>query len=159
MQSNSWLHSDNAIYNVSAKNLTRSGCTKDTRVTILKKICDWALDSSANSPSVFWLNGMAGTGNSTIAYTIAQDFDRHGDPNLPKILAATFFCSWQLEDTRQQIYIIPTLSYQLARHSGSFCNALSTGNVDSTKILENQMEDLLVSPWQSSSGKRPGELP
>ncbi len=107
MQLNNWLHSDNAIYNVSAKNLSRFGCKKDTRVTILKKIRDWALDSSANSPSVFWLNGMAGTGKSTIAYTVAQDFDHHGDPNLPKILAATFFCSQQLEDTRQQIYIIP----------------------------------------------------
>ena len=160
MQLNSWLRSDNAIYNVSAKNLTRAGCTKDTRVTILKKICDWALDSSARSPSVYWLNGMAGTGKSTIAYTIAQGFDRNGNPNLPKILAATFFCSQQLEDTRHQIYIISTLSYQLARHCYPFRNALITAsNFDSTKVLKDQMEDLLVNPWQISAHNRSKKLP
>ena len=111
MRLDAWPHSDNAIYNIWTEKLSRTECTSGTRVSVLKDIRNWALDASPESPHVYWLSGMAGTGKSTIAYTIAKDFDRLGDPELPKILAATFFCSRQLEDTRPWIYILPTLSY------------------------------------------------
>ncbi|KAJ3491271.1 hypothetical protein NLG97_g5627 [Lecanicillium saksenae] len=58
-------------------------CLPDTRVGILQEITAWAQD--ATSEPIFWLRGMAGTGKSTIARTIAKAFDADGQ------LGATFF--------------------------------------------------------------------
>ena len=93
MRLDAWPHSESAKYNVWTEKLTRSGCTPGTRVDILQSIQRWALDFSPDSPHVYWLNGMAGTGKSTIAYTIAKSFDQENDPRLPQLLGATFFCS------------------------------------------------------------------
>jgi adenylylsulfate kinase-like enzyme len=41
-----------------------------------RQITEWAED--ANGKCIFWLNGMAGTGKSTIARTVAQFFDNKG---------------------------------------------------------------------------------
>lgn len=45
-------------------------CLANTRVGLLDRIKGWADDG--NSKPIFWLNGMAGTGKSTIARTVAQ---------------------------------------------------------------------------------------
>jgi len=46
---------------------------------------DWCADPDPNSKCIFWLNGMAGTGKSTISRTIAQELAEK------KRLAASFF--------------------------------------------------------------------
>ena len=43
-------------------------CLLDTRVDILCQIIKWSADPYQKT--IFWLNGMAGTGKSTIARTI-----------------------------------------------------------------------------------------
>ena len=43
-------------------------CLPDTRVDILCQIMKWSADPYQKT--IFWLNGMAGTGKSTIARTI-----------------------------------------------------------------------------------------
>ena len=43
----------------------RQGCLRGTRVTVLDEIESWAKEFE-ESP-IFWLNGLAGTGKSTIA--------------------------------------------------------------------------------------------
>ncbi|KAL2856070.1 hypothetical protein BJX68DRAFT_279544 [Aspergillus pseudodeflectus] len=58
-------------------------CHPETRLNLLYQIIEWA-----NSPSqecIFWLNGMAGTGKSTISRTIAQHFREKNQ------LGASFF--------------------------------------------------------------------
>ncbi|KAI9782682.1 MAG: hypothetical protein M1839_004669 [Geoglossum umbratile] len=45
-------------------------CLRNTRVELLGQITEWAKDK--NGKLIFWLNGMAGTGKSTIARTVAQ---------------------------------------------------------------------------------------
>ena len=52
--------------------LKREVCTDGTRVKILEDIAQWANDRSLASPRVFWLTGQAGSGKTTIAYTIAK---------------------------------------------------------------------------------------
>ena len=47
-------------------------CLEDTRVDLLQRIDEWRLNS--NQQGIFWLNGMAGTGKSTIACTAASAF-------------------------------------------------------------------------------------
>ncbi|KAH6869895.1 hypothetical protein B0T10DRAFT_377366, partial [Thelonectria olida] len=44
----------------------------DTRVDLLQQIQEWASDPHAKA--LFWLNGMAGTGKSTISRTICRQF-------------------------------------------------------------------------------------
>jgi pantothenate kinase-related protein Tda10 len=58
-------------------------CLADTRVDLLRQLMAWW-----NNPCdkcIFWLNGMAGTGKSTIARTVAQTFHDQGR------LGASFF--------------------------------------------------------------------
>ena len=109
------------------------------------------------------LTGNAGSGKSTIANTVAHHFDVGDetlDDGVPNILQATYCCSRQFEDTRRQKYIIPTLVYQLARHSKTYARALlDADKFDSVQILSKQMQDLFVGPWQKSAGDRPHALP
>ncbi|KAF9785184.1 hypothetical protein BJ322DRAFT_1211109 [Thelephora terrestris] len=48
----------------------RSGCLKGTRESVLDKVEQWS-DDFKQSP-IFWLHGLAGTGKTTIAQTIAE---------------------------------------------------------------------------------------
>ena len=148
--------SHHAIYNHfgGVVNLTRNKCTPNTRVNILKGIRKWAKDP--DSPPVYWLSGPAGTGKSTIGYTIAEEFDEESH----RILAGTFFCSRQLEDTRRREHIIPTLASQMARRSRSFAEALlATDMFDSVHVVSKQTTDLLINPWKESAAKRQEQLP
>ena len=51
----------------------RHKCLDGTRVDLLQQIREWA--SSSDSPNIFLLTGIAGTGKSTIARTIAEEFE------------------------------------------------------------------------------------
>ena len=54
----------------------RNGCLRGTRAAILDKIELWTRDF--DEPPVYWLNGLAGTGKSTIAQTIAERVSADG---------------------------------------------------------------------------------
>ncbi|KAF8327521.1 hypothetical protein F5887DRAFT_1164142, partial [Amanita rubescens] len=149
----SWPRIDRARYNVS---LSRSACTPGTRVDILRRIHDWALDRSSNSAPIYWLSGMGGTGKSTIAFTIADMFDDAKQQKDPRILGATYFCSRQDGQLKNLFNIIPTVSRQLAGHVRSYADALLHTNVDVATVadLRRQIRELLVNPWQESLEKR-----
>lgn len=51
----------------SAGNIQMTECLPDTRVDILKEIEDWS--TSSQGQCIYWLNGAAGTGKSTVART------------------------------------------------------------------------------------------
>ena len=144
--------------------MKREACTEGTRMKIREDIVGWAMDSSPDSPSVFWLTGQAGSGKTTIAYTIAEYFDRldtdtKKNPDPHTVLGGTFLCSRQFEETRERIRILPTLGYQLAQKSRSYAHALHEADkFDSYDKLSKQMDDLLCGPWQESKAKR-HELP
>ena len=140
--------------------MRREACTEGTRVDILERIYQWALDTSPDTASIFWLAGQAGVGKSTIACTVARHFnkDSKGDKEPgPNILGANFFCSRQFEETRSQTNIIPTLVYQLSKQSTSFRNALllHAHNFESAAVPDKQMQDLLVDPWRKLIEKHP----
>jgi len=136
----------------------------------LQRIYDWAEDLSSNSPSVFWLTGDAGSGKSTIAYSVARHFDGQGAyegdedegdkvQEMPSILGANFFCSRQFEETRQRKDIIPTIVDQLALHSQPYATALLKANkFNSVNITSKQMKDLLVDPWMQSMSEHHAEF-
>ena len=113
---------------------------------MLNEIERWAADSDA-SP-VFWLNGLAGTGKSTIAQTIAERFFADGN------LGASFFCSRGVEDRSNLRLIFPTLAFQLAQKYKafrSFLIPLLRSNPDVVhESLLSQMQRLIVEPLLSS---------
>ncbi|KAG8735263.1 hypothetical protein FRC10_010817 [Ceratobasidium sp. 414] len=57
-------------HSTESDNLRRIGCTPNTRVDVLEQLRNWASDPT--SEKVYWLNGMAGTGKTTIAYQSAE---------------------------------------------------------------------------------------
>ncbi|KAG8686224.1 hypothetical protein FRC11_009323, partial [Ceratobasidium sp. 423] len=67
-----------------------------------------------------WMNGMAGTGKTTIAYSLCQELDSSFR------LAASFFCSRLPPECRDINQIIPSVAYQLARMSHPFRAVLSS---------------------------------
>jgi hypothetical protein len=90
------------------------------------------------------MNGMAGTGKTTIAYTLCERL------NAAHQLGASFFCSRSLPDCRDTRRIVPTIAYQLARFSHPFQEALCQvlaiePDVGSYNISE-QFEKLLRNP-------------
>ena len=102
---------------------------------------------------MFWLTGQAGSGKTTIAYTITKRFGRNGNADLPHTaLGGTFLCSRQFEETREETRIIPTIAYQLARKCKSYASALHNAqNFDAVHHdVPTQLRDLLVGPWQST---------
>ena len=141
--------------------LKREVCTNGTRVKILQDITKWANDSSLASPRVFWLTGQAGSGKTTIAYTIAKRFEESGNANQHTILGGNFLCSRQFQETQSLTRILPTIAYQLAHKCGSYANALHVAdNFDTVNHdVSSQMKGLLVGPWQLSEVTRQPEQP
>jgi hypothetical protein len=124
----------------------RRGCLRGTRETVLDEIESWAKDFE-QSP-VFWLNGLAGTGKSTIAQTASERIFADGQ------LGASFFCSRDFEDRSDLHFIFPTLAFQLAHKYPKFRSVLvpllqSDPDV-AHESLYRQMEKLLVEPLRSA---------
>ena len=100
-------------------------------------------------PPVYWLNGLAGTGKSTIAQTIAERMFADG------LLGASFFCSRDFPDRRDLQFIFPTLAVQLARRYTQYRSILiplvrsDPGIVHES--LYNQMKKLIVAPLKESA--------
>ncbi|SPJ87813.1 uncharacterized protein FTOL_12282 [Fusarium torulosum] len=67
----------------SANNELESICLENTRVDVLQNIHDWVQDPG--SPTLFWLEGMAGTGKSTISRTVAHSLAKQ------RIFGGSFF--------------------------------------------------------------------
>ena len=120
----------------------RQGCLTGTREAVLDEIESWTKDFD-RSP-VYWLNGLAGTGKSTIAQTTSQRLFADGR------LGASFFCSRDFKDRSDLRLIFPTLSFQLAYRYPDFRSVLVPllqSNPDiGYESLCNQMEKLIIAP-------------
>ena len=124
----------------------QQGCLSGTREAILDKIETWTKDFY-ESP-VYWLNGLAGTGKSTIAQTTAECLFANGQ------LGASFFCSCDSKDRSNLHLIFPTLSFQLAHRYPDFRSILVPllqSNPDiGYESLHSQMDRLIVTPLKEA---------
>ncbi|KAJ7105155.1 WD40-repeat-containing domain protein [Mycena epipterygia] len=128
--------------------IQRDSCVKGTREQILEDIVSWCKNTAPNSPAVYWLRGMAGTGKSTIAYTICKQLAADGEASR---LGASFFCSRQIEAGRKRENILPTLSHELALALPKFRRTLLDSTVDANSpLLENHFDTFLIRPWDAS---------
>jgi len=133
----------------------RAVCTPGTRERILANITAWARDSSSESQTIYWLFGMAGTGKSTIAFTLARRFELAGNTDTTA-LGGNFFCSRQFDETKEAKRIVRTIVYHLALVCKPFAIALiRCGRFNAIhRDVRTQLEDLLVTPWgESESGR------
>ena len=136
------------------RSLRRAVCTPGTRERILANITTWAKDSSSESQAIYWLFGLAGTGKSTIAFTLARRFELAGNTETTA-LGGNFFCSRQFEETKQAKRIVRTIVYHLALVCEPFANALTRCRFDTiNRDVRTQLEALLVRPWRESESDR-----
>ncbi|KIL54543.1 hypothetical protein M378DRAFT_18783, partial [Amanita muscaria Koide BX008] len=82
-------------------------CMQETRVAILNTIYEW-VDSLDTTP-IFWLYGLAGTGKSTIAHTVAEQCRRRGR------LGASFFFAHANAECSDANLFFSTIAYQLSK--------------------------------------------
>ena len=124
----------------------RKGCLRGTRELVLNEIESWTKDF--NQSPVFWLNGLAGTGKSTIAQTVSEWAFADG------LLGASFFCSRDFKDRSDLHFIFPTLAFQLAHKYPKFRSILVSllqSNPDvAHESLYSQMRKLIVEPLRSA---------
>ena len=124
----------------------RRGCLKGTRETVLDEIELWVEDF--NKSPVFWLNGVAGTGKTTIAKTTSERLLADG------LLGASFFCSRDFEDRSNLEFILPTLAFQLAHKYPEFRSLLVPLLQSDPDVVDeslyNQMGKLIVEPLRSA---------
>lgn len=121
------------------------GCLPGTRTEVLSQIKDWA--SSPQDRPIFWLNGRAGTGKSTISRTIARYFKDS------KVLGASFFFKRGEGDRRSARKFFPTIIKQLVilipRLIPMIQKTLGDEPEIAGKSLKEQFDKLLFQPLQS----------
>jgi hypothetical protein len=133
-------YADGAAFN-SKHHETSPRCNADTRVDLLHHIEEW---SSKGAKCIFWLSGMAGTGKSTIARTVAHTFSDQ------KRLGASFFFSRGAGDLGQATKFVSTLACQLATMSPMLkmhiCQAIAEQDNIDRQGLRNQWKELILRP-------------
>jgi WD40 repeat protein len=111
---------------------------------------DWAGEASSNT-DIFWLEGLAGTGKSTISRTVADKLQRQGK------LAGSFFFKRGAGDRAHGRRFFTTIACQLAGKLPSMFDhvaAVLNGVHDiSSKNIETQFEALLEEPFGSQEGE------
>jgi len=117
-------------------------CLENTRVDVLRQISDWA--DGQDKRCIFWLNGLAGTGKSTISRTIAFEYSKR------KRLGACFFFSRGGGDVSHAGKLFTSIAVQLA------CNipplqhyineAIRERNDIASKSLRDQWRQLVLGP-------------
>ncbi|RXW23195.1 hypothetical protein EST38_g2668 [Candolleomyces aberdarensis] len=136
----------------SEESLRRTVCSPGTRDRIRNTIVKWANDTSPESQGIYWLFGPAGSGKSSIAYTVARRFELTSDIDDTITLGGNFFCSRQFDETRGASHIIRTIVYHLSLKCEAFAESLChSGKFDTIhQGPRTQLKDLLVGPWGKS---------
>ncbi|KAK5662884.1 hypothetical protein OQA88_6295 [Cercophora sp. LCS_1] len=120
-------------------------CHTDTRTELLRQIREWANDPQAES--IFWLNGMAGTGKSTISRTVATSFAKDG------LLGASFFFKRGEGSRGKAGLVFPTIARQLMHKIPTLVpsvrKAIGTDPDVPKKALRDQFEKLILQPLGS----------
>jgi hypothetical protein len=122
-----------------------------TRTGVLAELMAWATDPQ--SPPIYLLTGMAGTGKSAIARSFARLLDQK------MLLGASFFCSRTSEARSNVGGIIPSLAFYLAWHSDTYARTLigaiktNPGVTFNLRPVDFQFTTLILQPSQALSNQ------
>ncbi|KAG7429149.1 Vegetative incompatibility protein HET-E-1 [Fusarium oxysporum f. sp. raphani] len=122
-------------------------CLPNTRVDLLNQISEWVKDSK--SQKLFWLNGMAGTGKSTVARTLAQSFSQSGH------LGASFFFKRGESDRDGLSKFVSTICAQLVESRPTLALHIKA-TIDSDphvfdKTTREQFSKMIVQAFSSTT--------
>ncbi|KAJ4178401.1 hypothetical protein NW755_013240 [Fusarium falciforme] len=122
-------------------------CLPNTRVELRQTITAWAEDT--HSDTIFWLNGMAGTGKSTISRTIAHSFAQK------KMLGASFFFKRGERDRGSASRLFTTIPAQLINRLPEIGPLVIKAIEDEpdlpNKFIQEQFEKLILNPLHGVS--------
>ncbi|EED11593.1 conserved hypothetical protein [Talaromyces stipitatus ATCC 10500] len=121
------VYSKNARFNSNYRQHAQI-CHKNTRTDLLRDIYNWV--DGKDERHIFWFKGLAGTGKSTIAQTVAKhyyDLDR-------RQLAASFFFARGGGD---------------ASHAGLFATSIAVQLANDVPLLRDVWRQLVLQPFSS----------
>ncbi|KAF1942824.1 hypothetical protein EJ02DRAFT_487903 [Clathrospora elynae] len=117
-------------------------CLPNTRTALLNDINSWAMDK--NGTSIFWLSGMAGTGKSTIARTVAQSFAEADQ------LGGSFFFKKGEGERGNASRFFSTIALDLIAYEPGMLpgvrKALDEDSALSEKALKDQFQKMILQP-------------
>lgn len=144
----------NAVFDSAAIVASETPCLNGTQCRILNRIQDWAEDPKGEV--VFWLYGMAGTGKTSVALTVAnalngrQPFADEGHPPDNAFFGASFFFK-QGDTTRNSTNLLfPTIARCLAEafpdFKSSIVSSIKENLAIGTKAPQQQLDHLIIKP-------------
>ncbi|OCK72991.1 HET-domain-containing protein, partial [Lepidopterella palustris CBS 459.81] len=123
-------------------------CLDNTRVGILHEIQTWA--DGQDNRCIFWLNGLAGTGKSTIARTVARRYFK------TKRLGASFFFIKGGGDVGNAGKFVTSVAVQLASSVPPLhqyiCDAVKEHSNIASQSLRDQWQQLVLHPLSKLDG-------
>ncbi|KAF9475799.1 hypothetical protein BDN70DRAFT_209755 [Pholiota conissans] len=140
-------HVSSSAFHNSADRYDPPRCHPNTRVEVLGKIRDWAIQYGQDRKSwILWLNGAAGAGKSAIMQSILELLLLR----YTFVAVASFFFS-RGDSTRNIIApLIPTLAYQLIQEipetSEIILSTIAHNPLIFEQSLEFQLQQLIIQP-------------
>ena len=132
-------------YAVGAKHAKEKGCLRGTRESIIREICDILNDPAEDAPRVCLLTGVAGSGKSAVAHSIARLYEEQ------ERLGSSYCFSSTDVVRRNPENLFSTIARNLADHDSQYKSALWKIVKDnralrtSTSPIE-QVERLIIEP-------------
>ncbi|KZP15121.1 hypothetical protein FIBSPDRAFT_795947, partial [Athelia psychrophila] len=117
-------------------------CLPGTRVTMMALIDEWS--RSLDGQNVFWLNGVAGSGKSAIAHTVAQKLHKK------RVLASSFFFNQDINSRDTLRSIFSKIARDIATRNPDFAEDISAVLEEDLSLasapLARQFEELIIAP-------------
>jgi hypothetical protein len=131
-----------------------AGCLSGTRTEVRRRIQEWAVNPQQKC--MFWVNGMAGTGKSTISRTIAEYFERNHQ------LGASFFFKRGEHDRGNAKKFFTTICRQLLHRVPALWpyveRAVRSVDCISGKLVSEQFRKLILEPLSSLHPVEPATI-
>jgi hypothetical protein len=139
-----------AFYDSKDRSTGTNPCLPRTQISGCQTIRNW-ITYDSSSP-LFWLCGFAGSGKSTIAYTIAQEWSRSG---------ASFFFSRARLSLRESRLVFQTIAFQLRIDHPILRSPIFRALEDPTILTANnetQLRKLILDPISQTQADLPKRL-
>lgn len=131
-------------------------CHPDTRHILIKEIMSFISSRADQEQSnIFLLTGVAGSGKTAIAHTIAHQCVKSDPP----MLAAAFFFDREVKDRNNSDLLISTIALNLSATDRAVAEAIVAAVDQDRSIvsasLERQFEELVLKPSELLANKGP----